>query len=333
MRFGFQLPTAIEGLYMKPGSVKVSDFRKIATTAEKLGFNSLWVNDHITPWKKPTSNNIKVPNWYEVLMTLSYCAAVTTEIKLGVSVLVMPFRDPVIIAKQAATLDVFSGGRFILGIGLGGPRQEFDKLYPRLSNSNRGDLLDEGLEAVEILLNNSNVSFKGNHYSFDNVSLYPKSLQSPLPIYVAGNSMPAFRRVAKFGNGLITTAAPISTLRHKIEGLYKAVEYTERNPSEIDVMLSVVLCIDHTTEKAVRRLHSSMLGLRFSEEYKASPGQFLIGSPNEVAEKINQLVEIGVTQIVPQHIAGDTPTQFMDQMYFLGEEVIPLFNKASNIYH
>lgn len=326
MRFGFQLPTAIEGLYMQPGAVKVSDFVKIATTAEKLGFNSLWVNDHITPWKKPAPDNkAEFPNWYEVLMTLSYCAAVTTDIKLGVSVLVMPFRDPVITAKQAATIDVFSGGRFILGIGLGGPRQEFDKLYPRLSKSNRGDLLDEGIEAVELLLNNSNVSFSGNYYSFDNVSLHPKSLQNPLPIYIAGNSIPAFKRVAKFGMGLITTSAPFSTLREKIKKLYETVEYTGRNPSKIDVMLSAVLCIDHTTEKAAKRLDSSMLGLRFSEEYKASPGHFLVGSPNEVAEKVHQLAEMGVTQIVPQHTAGDTPAQFMEQMYFLGEEVAPLF--------
>mgnify|MGYP001243489103 CR=1 FL=1 len=326
MRFGFQLPTAIEGLYMKPGSVKISDFIKIATTAEKLGFHSLWVNDHITPWKRSSPNNkAEFPNWYEVLMTLSYCAAVTTEIKLGVSVLVMPFRDPVIIAKQAATIDVFSGGRFILGIGLGGPRQEFDKLYPQLAESKRGDLLDEGIEAVELLLNNSNVSFNGNYYSFDNVSLNPRSLQNPLPIYIAGNSITAFKRVAKFATGLITTSAPFSNLREKIKKLHETVEYADRNPSKIDVMLSAVLCIDHTTEKAAQRLDSSMLGLRFSEEYKKSPGHFLIGSPNEVAEKIHQLAEIGVTQIVPQHTAGDTPAQFMDQMYFLGEEVAPLF--------
>ncbi len=326
MKFGFQLPTSIEGLYMKPCAVGPKDLVEIARLAEKLGFDSLWDNDHITPWKaRRDENSGQSLNWYEALISLAYCAAVTNRIRLGLGVIVMPFRDPVILAKQVATLDVFSGGRLLFGLGLGGSRDEFEMLQPRLARANRSGMLDEGLEAVTLLLTGSQVSFEGRYYRFSKVALNPRPLQNPLPIYISGRVPSTFDRVAKYGLGLMTMAASPDTLRSRVEGLREAAEKAGRDPLEIDVVISAVLCIDSTHERAVERFKSSFLGWRFATGYEATQGHHLIGSPEEVAEKVHELGKIGITHIVPQHNAGDTVPQLKEQMHFLGEEVIPLY--------
>ena len=326
MKFGFQVPTAIEGLYMKPGAVAAGDLAAIARESERLGFDSLWVNDHVAPWPKRLEENRGQPlNWYEVLTTLAYCAAVTSRIKLAVGIVVMPFRDPVILAKQAATLDVLSGGRLLLGLGLGGAREEFEMLQPRLARASRSAILDEGLEAVKRLLTGEKSSFEGRHYSYRDVALHPRPAQDPLPIYISGNRPSAFRRVARYGSGYISMAASLEALRERINGLHQAMEAEGRDPGDIDVVLSSILCIDETHERALERFRSSMLGWRFSTGYEATIGHHLVGSPDEVAEKIRQLEGLGVKHVAPQHVAGDTVPQFMEQMYLLATEVLPLF--------
>ena len=103
---------------------------QVIQKAEQLGFNAVWGNDLITPTPGFKIADSQPPNWYEPLITLSYAAAVTERIKLGTGVIVVAYRDPVILAKQAATLDQFSEGRLLLGLGLGTFRDEFEAIQP-----------------------------------------------------------------------------------------------------------------------------------------------------------------------------------------------------------
>ena len=118
-KFGIAIPNCREGLYFRPGFASPRQIVETAVRAEELGYDSVWANDHYTApdyvkkmWRSP-------PNFYEPLMTLASVAGATERVQLAVGVIVLPVRDPLILAKQATTLDAFSRGRVILGVGLG----------------------------------------------------------------------------------------------------------------------------------------------------------------------------------------------------------------------
>src|SRR5206468_1319031 len=149
----------------------------------------------LTPTPEYRIPDAAPPNWYEPLVTLAYCAARTRSIKLGTGVLMAPFRDPVILAKQVATLDRFSNGRMLLGLGLGMCRDEFVTVRPRMAKAQRGDILDETIGALRLLLDGNRggkAGFSGKHIEFGAIDLDPKPIQDPLPIYVPGKTPDAF---------------------------------------------------------------------------------------------------------------------------------------------
>ena len=111
MEFGISIPTCREGMDMAPGTVKPDDIIRLMKAAEDFGFDSAWGVDHITPSNRIRNLYDIVPNFYEVITTLTYCAAITKSIKIATGVVVMPLREPILLAKQLSTLDALSGGR------------------------------------------------------------------------------------------------------------------------------------------------------------------------------------------------------------------------------
>ena len=141
----------------------------------------------------------------------------TQQIRLGAGVAVLPFRDPIVLAKQAATLDHFSGGRFVLGVGAGVFKSELGAIRGGLGKAHRGKMLDEHLEALNLLLNTpGRVSFSGKYYQFTDVDIDPKPVQQPLPIQIAGFADATYARVARHATGLSTVfkAVPRRVSRH-----------------------------------------------------------------------------------------------------------------------
>ena len=331
MKFGYVLPTCQEGLDQPPAFGGPKELIEIAQMAEKLGFDSLWGNDHITPWETLRATHGQQPlNWYEILITMACCATATERIELGLGVIVMPFRDIVILAKQLATLDVFSGGRLLFGVGIGTVRDEFELLRPRQLKANRGAMLDESLEALRLLFTEPVASFSGRYYAFEKVNLYPKPIQKPLPLYISGRVEATLERVAKSATGLMTMAAPPDALRAKVNDLRTACEKEGRDVSEIDVTISAALSLDSTRERAIERFTNSAVGRRFAG--RGSMDQFvsgnLIGTTNEVADRINQLGEAGLTHIAIQHVAADSYDVMKEQMQIFAEKVLPLCKSA-----
>src|SRR5215510_6945384 len=165
MKFSISLPTCFEGVMHPVPFVKPEDFVRLARRCEQLGYHSVWGNDHIT-----TQHYVRElfpgqpPNFYDVMTVLSFCAAATTTLKLGTALAVLPMRDPFWLAKQAATIDQMSGGRLILGLGVGAYREEFLAWAPRLQAAGRrGDMLDEGLALMRRLFSERTVTHDG-HY-------------------------------------------------------------------------------------------------------------------------------------------------------------------------
>ena len=175
---------------------------RIAQHAEKLGYHSVWGNDHMTTQNYVRAEFPVPPRFWEPLITYAFVPPNTTTLRLGTGVLVLPMRrDIVVLAKQIATLDHFSGGRLEFGVGVGAYREEFEALRPD-SKAHRGDMVEEGVQALQAAVPERTASFDGKYYSFKDVELFPKPLQKKLPIYFGGNSANHIRRVAEVGRRL-----------------------------------------------------------------------------------------------------------------------------------
>src|SRR4051812_43642461 len=209
LKFDIEIPTCREGVFVPLGFAGPEEIVKTVEEAERLSYHAVWATDFLTPTPEYRIPDAAPPNWYEPVVTLAYCAARTRRIKLGTGVLLAPFRDPVILAKQVATLDRLSDGRMLLGLGLGMCRDEFVTVRPRMAKAQRGDILDETIEALRLLLDAESagkVKFNGKHIEFGEIALDPKPIQNPLPIYVPGKTPDAFPRIARFGLGMMVQA-------------------------------------------------------------------------------------------------------------------------------
>jgi probable F420-dependent oxidoreductase len=174
MKVGVFVPS-----YLLPGQeAKHADqMRRFATKAEELGFDSLFITDHLL-----TAERFYRVSWTEPMMTLSHVAAVTSRVKLGTSILVLPTRQPVVLAKEIATLQHLSGGRFIYGVGTGWYPPEFESTGS--TRQQRGARTDEVLEASMKLLKGAHVNFEGKYYRLNDITVEP--LTHLPPVWVAG---------------------------------------------------------------------------------------------------------------------------------------------------
>ena len=181
-----------------------------ACLAEELGFDAVLVNDHIIVDSTPGV----VESWgntYDPLMVLSYIAARTTRIRLGVSVLIMPYRNPIATAKMLATLDQLSGGRAIAGVGVGWNEAEFNALG--VDFHERGARTTEYLRLWQACWAPGTTTFRGRFFDFEDMHINPKPVQQPhLPIWTGGSSRPALRRAAEFAQVWQPTATPLADL-------------------------------------------------------------------------------------------------------------------------
>lgn len=203
MQFGMCIPH-----YGKP-----IDIPKILDTvrrAEALGFDSVWVTDHILV--PQTLEIIYRDHMLDPLAVLNYVAAITTRIKIGTSVIILPYRNPIVVAKMLATTDQLSGGRLIFGAAVGWMEPEFAAL--RAPFDDRGTFSDECLRLIKTLWTQEKVSFEGRYFTFADMQASPRPVQHPHPpIWIGGNSPRARRRVAEFGDGWHATAMPFDELK------------------------------------------------------------------------------------------------------------------------
>lgn len=257
------------------------------------------------------------------MTTLAFAAAETERVRLGTGVLVLPYRDPVILAKQVATLDRLSGGRFLLGLGLGAWKSEFASVAAWRGRAHRGRMVGEFTELLRCLLDGADapISYQGRYVSVDGVDLHPRPLQQPLPFYLLGRNDDALARVARFGNGLMAGAAVAAERKAALAALLPAVE---RTIDEFDVLAEGELRLARSHEQAAREYRASRFG-----EYRASRGADLdkmmasnwIGTPQQVTEKIAAVAEQGIDHFNVLHIVGDTLQERMEQMQWFMEDV------------
>ncbi len=329
MKFGVGIPTSREGMrHPSPFISGPEDIVKTVKLAEDLGLDSVWGSEHNNRVSvMPIPPEEPLPKWYEVLTSLAYCAALTSRIYLGTSVLLMPFREPFILAKQLVTIDQFSKGRLLFGVGLGGFREEVVSALGEDRKFHRGNMLDEQLEMLHLFFNQGRVSYKGRYYQVHDVKLSPKPIQKPLPTYVAGESPNVAYRVANWATGQSMSLE--SDIPGKIEALRRELDKRGRDISEIDLLAHGHLSLANTHEEAVAKYLKSRLAAKLKEDKREhTVASYLIGTPEEVAEKIVRSAEIGTTHSVATNIAANTFGELLEQIEIFAKDVVPSVKKT-----
>jgi probable F420-dependent oxidoreductase len=190
----------VHGINMR-GFTSPQAITTAARAAEDAGFDSLWMADHVIFPDQPGASRFDpvADALIDSVIALTWAAAVTTRLRLVTGVVILPLRNPVVLAKQLASVDVLSGGRLTFGMGVGWLEPEFEAVGADFHH--RGAVADEYLEAITRLWYDDRPSFDGRFVSFDNVNTYPRPVQQPVPVVVGGSSPAAIRRTLTAGHG------------------------------------------------------------------------------------------------------------------------------------
>ena len=329
MKFSVCLPTGFEGLMHPIPFVRPEDFVRLGRKCEALGYHSVWGNDHVTTQRYVRELYPDTPPaFYEVMITLAFIAAATTTLRVGTAVAMVPMRDPLWLAKEACTLDQLSGGRFMLGVGIGAYREEFEAWAPHLANTaRRGDMFDEGMSAIRALLTERVASFEGKYVVHRNVEMFPKPWQSPLPVYVGGHTMAAVERAAEWGQGWLPGWRPWPELKERIDHLRDRCEFLGRSRDAVEVAPQFSVTIAKTPEEAERRYMASgqvahrqslaYTGRDLSKQVIAN----LVGSPDLILEKIAGLEALGVDHCCALMFPAATMAELDEQIEWFARTV------------
>ncbi len=264
MQFGIRLPVA--GPLASPQAIT-----RVAREAERLGYDVVWVNDFIawTTYQNSThvsSGSLEAvekagpdaePTYFESLTTLSYVAGVTETIKLGIAVLCLPFRNPIIAAKQVANVDVLSGGRMILGIGVGAAKSTHNVDFEVLgvSRADKYDKTKDYLRAMMEIWTSPKPAYEGPFISFPETEFAPKPAQKPYPpIWFGGGGDKSVELCAEFGSGWLPPWVVPDEYPGRIAGLEAAAERHGRGDVNFDIGTEVYVCIAETSSPPRRAL-------------------------------------------------------------------------------
>jgi len=269
----------------------------LAVRAEQLGFDSVWASEHVFNVSY-VYDRIGTKPYYEPLTILTYVASMTTTIGLGTSVLVLPYHNPIRLAKVAATLDVLSGGRVMLGVGVGVIEEELEAMGSPYAE--RGAISDESLDIMIELWTKEDPSFDGKYHQFSGMKFTPKPVQKPhIPIIIGGTSRAAIRRAARVGTVWHPTAMAPEPLAESIDYLKEQAVKAGRDPSGIKVSISAAMGNTHN--------HN-----RYS----------LGDEPEEIIERSLKYAEMGLERLVISPNTRDQD-QLQPIMEMLAEVVLP----------
>ncbi len=220
----------------------------VARTAEKLGFESLWAGEHIVlpdPQAPPSPMAPQDP-CIDAVLALTWAAAATSTIRLATGIVILPQRNPLVLAKEVASLDVLSGGRLTLGVGVGYLQPEFAAIGANYDD--RGAVTDDFLAAMASLWYDEHPEHHGPFSDFAGIDAYPRPVQQPIPIVIGGHSGPAYRRAVASGHGWYGFAQKPPDTAASIVGLRRAAEQVERAEHLGELEMSVTPRVPLTDE-------------------------------------------------------------------------------------
>lgn len=326
MRVGIGVPACREGTTYPPGFVDPPLLLEVAGRAEALGYDTLMTNDvNSTP---PRIREIfaEPPAFYEPLAVFAYLAARTERIRLMTGVLPIPVRgDPVLLARQAATIDVLSGGRLTLGVGVGGWEHEWPSLRPDAGRPNRGEMTVEAMRALRLLFTERRATFRGRYYHFEDVETYPKPIQEPLPLYLAGRVEATFDRIGRYADGWLNSGIGPDAVRHARARIDRAAEAAGRDGAAVGICALYWVALGRSREAAQAVAEASSEALRFGR--LDQPTQ-VIGTPDDVLRRFLPLAAAGCDEVSVVLQARDR-SELLGLMELFAERIAPELRNAS----
>lgn len=286
----------------------------LARQAEDTGFESIWVADHVAfpvtfKSEYPYSAKGDFPSQLadplmEPVATMGVLVGATKRVKIGTAVLILPYRNPLLLARMMVTLDQLSGGRMIMGAGTGWLEEEFEVLGAH-DFKKRGRVTDEYIEIFKAISKGGEVGYKGETYSFAPVYSVPGSVQRPHPpIMIGGLSTPALRRVAKHGSGWLAVTASAQKLEEGLATLKKLCAEHGRRFDELQLTYKLFLSIGEPKRS------------RFDTR---EPGT---GSVAEIIDDLKRIEGLGFTRFVVRY-RGQGADKQREQLDRLANEIVP----------
>jgi len=261
VRFGYILPNYGD-------KINAQQLVELSRTCEEVGFDSVWATDHII---MPTELREPYGQLLEPLVTLTSIASATERLKVGTSCIVLPQRNPILLAKQAAALDVFSKGRLILGLGAGWAEPEFRFLNADFSK--RGKVMDESIRLMKSLWRDELVNFDGNFFHVKEALFFPKPVDRNIPVWIGGNGPSAVRRTIRIGDGW----HPVGP---EVEGFRIGAEEIRRSKKRVTLSMRM------TTD--VRKRRAPYAGPNKEKRIAVS------GSSSEIRKEIDAYANVGL---------------------------------------
>ncbi|MBI1885551.1 MAG: LLM class flavin-dependent oxidoreductase [Chloroflexi bacterium] len=295
------------GLSFYVGVARVEQVRQV----EEMGYDSVWTGEHIF-FYGPT---------FDAMTVLAAFAACTSGIKLGTAAFLLPLRPPALAAKEAASVDIISGGRLILGIGVGG---EYPKEYAAcgVPVNERGPRANEAIPLLRRLWSEENVVHQGRFYQLDGVTLAPKPVQAGgPPIWVTGRSEAAMRRAGRLGDGYMPYL--FSPDRYR-DGLAKVRRYAQeagRDPDALVPALYQFFCLADTYEEA-KKAAAADLQMRYAQPFEHIVERYVVmGNPEDCARRLADFAEAGVRHFILVPIAPWA--EFLQHAEAYARDVLP----------
>jgi alkanesulfonate monooxygenase SsuD/methylene tetrahydromethanopterin reductase-like flavin-dependent oxidoreductase (luciferase family) len=324
MKFGIFLPSFLTA-DSRPGGGDVRDF---ARAAEDLGFDSVWITDHIV-----TARRFYRVSWLDSLMTLAHVAAVTERVRLGTSILILPVRPPAVLAKEIATLHWLSGNRYVYGIGTGWYGPEFEACG--VHKSERGVRTDEVLAATLDLFAGSDVHFHGAHYDLDGVTVEPH-LEHPPPVWVAGGSQlahetsPEFggmhpnvlRRIASADGWIARPTCPPELIAEDLQAIHAA---RAGDAAPITVAHENFTWIEESNDRdAVTAIQQRRFGTIVSDErpWEYVEQVYMPGTVAEIQAKVQARIDVGVEYMMLHTLTAD-----VEQVGLIAKHIVEPFTR------
>jgi probable F420-dependent oxidoreductase len=314
-------------------------FETVAKKAEELHYQSIWVHDHVL-WNRRTHEHhissgsadaLKErtdPVFLESLTSLSYLSALTERVQLGVACMVLPCRNPIYLAKQAANLDLLSNGRLILGVGLGSKAtvisREFDALG--VPTSKRSERTREYVNAMKALWTQPSASFSGKYVRFEDAEIYPKPVQKPHPpIWIGGWSKGSVQRTAEYGDGWIPGWLTPEEMAESVRELKDLASRLNRDPDKITIAVEKYLSISNDRQLAVTKALKTITQSRDTyervvENLAMAKEAHVFGNTDDVRSKIAKFVDAGVTHFEFKFIYSSI-TELLEMMKLFNDKV------------
>ena len=314
---------------------------KAAQNSEELGFDTIWLHDHVVWSSEMHRHHIssgateaitdaQEANFFECMTTMSYLAAKTKDIQIGVACLVMPLRNPIYAAKQCATLDHLCDGRLLVGVGLGSKAtresSEFDVFDVPIKG--RGNRTDEYIEAMKAIWTQPMASYEGKYLKFDNAEIHPKPVQKPHPpVWVGGWMDQAAVRAGRYGEGWIPGWLSPKEMARGCEILRNTAEDAGRDPAGIKIAVEKLAAIARTRDEAMTLALPTIRESSHTYERDVDNIQFaldrhIIGSVDDIRRRIDEFIEAGVQHFELKLIYPDMDTM-QKEMLLWSEEIIP----------